>query len=108
MKTFAEYQIIGRVGRIIPAGPTLKVSVGADYGRKNDDGTWESKMFWNTITVFNENMIRWARSSLGTGDLIHVRGTIREVSYDKDGETRYGVSLSVDQLDLLAKKQNAA
>lgn len=40
MKTFAEYQIIGRVGRIIPAGPTLKVSVGADYGRRNDKGEW--------------------------------------------------------------------
>lgn len=108
MKTFAEYQIIGRVGRIIPAGPTLKVSVGADYGRKNDEGVWESKMFWNTVTVFNENMIRWAKTSLSTGDLIHVRGTIREVSYDKDGKTRYGVSLSADQLDLLAKKQDAA
>lgn len=108
MKTFAKYQIIGRVGRIIPAGPTLKVSVGADYGRRNDEDMWESKMFWNTVTVFNENMVRWPRANLGTGDLIHVRGTIREVSYDKDGETRYGVSLAADQLDFLAKKQDAA
>ena len=108
MKTFAEYQIIGRIGRVIPAGSALKVSVAADYGRRNDKGAWEEKPFWNTVTVFNENMIRWARDNLGTGDLIHVRGTIREVSYDKDGETRYGVSLSADQLDLLAKKQGAA
>lgn len=35
MKTFAKYQIIGRVGRIIPAGPTLKVSVGVDYAPYN-------------------------------------------------------------------------
>lgn len=65
-------------------------------------------MFWNTVTVFNENMTRWAWTNLGIGDLIHVRGTIREISDDKDGETRYGVSLSTDQLDLLAKKQEVA
>lgn len=40
MKTFAEYQIIGRVGNITPAGSTLKVSIAAEYGRKNDKGDW--------------------------------------------------------------------
>ena len=41
MKTFAEFQIIGRVGNVTAAGPTLKVSIAADYGRKNDKGEWE-------------------------------------------------------------------
>ena len=53
MKTFAEFQIIGRVGNVTAAGPTLKVSIAADYGRKNDKGEWESRPFWNTVTIFN-------------------------------------------------------
>lgn len=38
MKTFAEDQIIGRVGSVTPAGSTLKVSIAADYGKKNVRG----------------------------------------------------------------------
>ena len=96
MKTFAEFQIIGLIGNVTPAGPTLKVSVAADYGRKNDKGEWEGKPFWN--------IVKWARDNLGQGDLVHARGTIRETSYDKDGETRYGVTLAADQFDRLAAK----
>jgi len=104
MRTFAEYQIIGHVGSITPAGSTLKVSIAADYGRKNDRGEWDSKPHWNTVTLFNENTVKWARDNLGPGDLVHVRGTIRETSYEKDGETRYGMTLAADQFDRLAAR----
>lgn len=105
MKTFSEYQIFGRVGNITPAGSTLKVSIAADYGRKNEKGEWEGKPYWNTVTIFNENTVRWAKVNLGTGDLVHARGTIRETSYEKDGETRYGVTLAAEQFDLLCSKE---
>ena len=107
MKTFSEYQIIGRVGNVTPAGPTLKVSIAADYGRKTDKGEWEGWAYWNTVTLFNESIIRWARDNLGQGDLVHVRGTLRETSYDKDGETRYGVTLAAEQFDRLLSKERA-
>ena len=102
MKTFAEFQIIGRVGNVTPAGPTLKVSIAADYGRKTDKGEWEVKPYWNTVTIFNESIVRWARDNL-----VHVRGTLRETSYDKDGETRYGVTLAADQFNRLVAKDKA-
>ena len=105
MKTFAEFQIIGHVGKIIPAGSTLKVSLAADYGRKNDKSEWEPRPHWNTVTLFNENVVHWAKENLGPGDLVHARGTIRETSYDKDGETRYGITLAADQFDRLAAKE---
>ena len=105
MKTFAEFQIIGRVGNVTPAGSTLKVSIAADYGRKNDKGEWEARPYWNTVTLFNDNTVRWAKDNLGQGDLVHARVTIRETSYDKDGETRYGVTLAADQFDRLVAKE---
>uniref|UniRef100_UPI003F698490 hypothetical protein n=1 Tax=Paracoccus aeridis TaxID=1966466 RepID=UPI003F698490 len=48
--------------------------------------------------------LRWAKVNLGPGDLVHARGTIRETSYEKDGETRYGVTLAAEQFDLLCPK----
>ena len=104
MKTLAEYQILGYVGQITEAGPTLKVRLAADYGRRNDKGDWDSKSFWNTVTIFNENVVKWAKENIEKGDFVHARGTIRETSYDKDGETIYGVTLAADQFSLLAKK----
>lgn len=38
MKTIAEYQVIGHVGKITPVSAALKLPVAADYGRKNDRG----------------------------------------------------------------------
>ena len=106
MTTLAEFQITGRVGNITPAGSTLKGSIAADYDRRNDKGEWEGRPYWNTVTLFNESIVRWAsRDNLGQGDLVHVRGTLRETSYDRDGETRYGVTLAADQFDRLVAKE---
>lgn len=41
------------------------------------------------------------------GDLVHVRGTIRQTSYEKDGQTVYGVTLAADDFDLLGSKARA-
>lgn len=106
MKTFAEFQTMGRVGKVIPAGSTLRISIAADYGRRNDKGEWEARPFWNTVTLFNENVVSWARENIVPGDLVFARGTIRETSYERDGEPVYGVTLAAEQFDLLAKKRD--
>lgn len=46
----------------------------------------------------------WARDNLGQGDQVHVRGTMRESSYEKDGETRYGMTLAAEFFDRLIAK----
>ena len=105
MKTFAEYQIIGRVGNIKEVGNTLRVSIAAEYGKRNNNGDFESNPFWNEVTIFNDNTAKWVRENVQPGDLVHTRGTIRQTSYEKDGTTVYGMTLASNQFDLLARKQ---
>ncbi len=104
MQTFAEFQIIGRIGKINKAGATLKISIAADYGKRSENGSWDSKPFWNTVTIFNEKAVHWIKDNVQVGDLVHTRGTIRETSYEKDGATLYGVTLAGDEFSRLAKK----
>lgn len=104
MRTFAEFQIIGRVGKITTAGPTLKINLAAEYGRTDKDGTFRHNTFWNTVTLFEERQIAWITKNVAVGDLVHARGTIRETSWEKDGETRYGVTLAAREFSLLARK----
>ncbi|NVK55433.1 MAG: single-stranded DNA-binding protein [Alteromonadaceae bacterium] len=105
MRTFAEFQIIGRVGKIKEVGPTLRVSVAAEYGRKDGNGDFQGNPYWNEITIFNENAVRWVRDNVSAGDLVHTRGTIRQTEYERDGQTVYGMTLAANDFDLLHKKQ---
>ena len=107
MRTFSEFQIIGHVGKVRSVGPTLRVDIAADYGRKDDAGQFQSNPYWNEVTLFNDRVIAWARDTLKPGDLVHARGTIRQTRWDKDGQTVYGVTLAAEDLDLLAAKAQA-
>lgn len=108
MRTFAEFQIIGHVGKLKKVGPTLRVDVAAEYGGKDEAGEFKSKPYWNEVTLFNERVVAWVTENVKAGDLVHVRGTIRQTSYEKDGQTKYGVTLAADAFDLLAQKAQAA
>ena len=35
MRTFAEFQTMGRVGKVKEVGTTLRISIAAEYGRKD-------------------------------------------------------------------------
>ena len=106
MNTFAEFQIIGRVGKIQKTGKFLIVSIAAEYGRKNDNGEFESKPFWNQVTIFNEKTVAWIEKNVAVGDLVHSRGDIRQDNYEnQDGETVYTVKLAATEFNRLAKKQ---
>ena len=107
MKTHAEFQIIGVVGKLIEAGSVLKVSVAADYGTRDDRGEYQSNSFWNTVTIFNERTAAWVRENVAPGDMVHTRGTLRETSYEKNGAPVYGITLAADQFDLIRKKTAA-
>ena len=108
MRTFSEFQIIGHVGKVRAVGPTLRVDIAADYGRKDETGHFQSNPYWNEVTLFNDRVIAWARDTLKPGDLVHARGTVRQTRYDKDGQTVYGVTLAAEDLDLLSAKAQAA
>ena len=105
MRTFAEFQIIGRVGKIKEVGTTLRVSIAAEYGRRDDKGDFQSNPYWNEVTLFNEKVIKWAKANIAAGDLVHTRGTVRQTKWEKDGEAQYGMTFAADDFDLLMKKQ---
>ena len=105
MRGTAEFQIIGRIGRIATVGSTLKINIASDYPRKQDDGSWDDNTHWNTVTVFNERTIEWIKANTKPGDLVHARGRIRNGSYEKDDDTVYTTDLVTTEFLLLAKHQ---
>ena len=105
MRGTAEFQIIGRIGRIARVGSTLKINIASDYPRKKDDGSWDANTHWNTVTVFAERTIGWIDANCTPGDLVHVRGRIRNGSYEKDGATVYTTDLITTEFLMLAKHQ---
>ena len=107
MRTFSEFQIIGHVGKVRAVGPTLRVDIAADYGRKDETGQYKSNPYWNEVTLFGERLVAWADANVKKGDLVHVRGTIRQTSYEKDGQTVYGMTLAANDFDLLGSKARA-
>lgn len=104
MKTFAEFQIIGRVGKVKELGSTLRVSLAAEYGRRDNNGDFQPTPFWNEVTIFNERTISWVKANVQPGDLVHARGTVRQTDYQKDGETVYTVTLAAKNFDRLCSK----
>ncbi len=100
MRTFAEFQIIGRVGKTKEVGKTLRVTLAAEYGRNDDKGEFQSKPYWNEVTLFNDNVIKWAKENVKPGDIVHARGTLRQAQWEnKEGGTEYGVTLAADDFD---------
>lgn len=100
MRTFAEFQIMGRVGKTKDVGNTLRVTVAAEYGRKDNSGDFQPNAYWNEVTIFNENVIKWVKENTQPGDLVHVRGTLRQTSWENNsGGTEYGMTLAADDFD---------
>ena len=100
MRTFAEFQTMGRVGKVKEVGTTLRVSIAAEYGRKDNNGDFQTNPYWNEVTIFNENVIKWAKDNVAPGDLVHARGTIRQTQWENNsGGTEYGITMAADDFD---------
>ena len=106
MRNIAEFQIIGRVGQIKPVGTTLRVTIAANYGRKDQNGEWQDVAYWNEITIFADGLKRYVEKNVEQGDLVHARGRLRQTSYEKDGQTVYGVTLACNEFGRLATKSD--
>jgi single-stranded DNA-binding protein len=103
MKNIAEFQIIGRVGTMKTVGPTLRVSVCANYGAKDDAGEWQEQPYWNEVTIFQDSIKGWVQEHVSKGDLVFARGRIRQGRYSKDGIERFAVDLNCDEFSRLAR-----
>lgn len=100
MQNIAEFQIIGRIGKIDRAKDVTHLSVAANYNRRDGD-EWKTDTHWNRVTLFGKLRDRLAMAD--TGDLVRVTGRVRQSSYEAEGATRYTVDLLADGIAILAK-----
>ena len=104
MRTFAKHFTQGYVGKIKEVGTTLKISISSSYRQRNQNGDYEDRTYWNTVTVFDDKRMKFIRDHVSEGDLVQAEGMIREDSYDKDGETVYTTVLVASDFQLLSTK----
>ena len=102
MKTFAEFQILGRIGKVREVGQTTRVSICANYAFKDRNGETKDKPYWNEITIWSESARKYVRDYAKPGDLVVARGTLKQGSFEKDGEKVYTVDLNCDDFSILA------
>ena len=94
MKNLAEFEIIGRVGRIMAHDNATRISICANY-RYQDDGVWKDDPHWNEVVVFNRQLRKYVSEKLTKGALVHARGRIRRNHFEDaiTNETRFTTDL---------------
>lgn len=94
MKNLAEFQLIGRVGRITPLDGGTRVTVCANYRRQEGD-KWTDDPHWNEVVVFNKRLRDYISNHVDKGALVHTRGRLRQNRYtDREtGEERFTVDM---------------
>ena len=101
MTQLCELTQIGRIGNVKEVGQNLMISVASDASYKKD-GEWMNRANWIEHTVFGrrDKMKDWALDTLQAGDLVFIRSTPSQTSWEKDGEKRYGYTMAVTELKL--------
>ena len=108
MRNIAEFTLIGRVGTIKQVGKTLRVSICANYPFKGDKGQWRDDAHWNEVTIFTKAIQSYVSEHVSKGDLVHVRGRLRQSSFERDGQRVYTVDLIAHELGRLAQASERA
>lgn len=105
-KNRAEFDIIGRVGKIKPFDNATRISICSNYRRQDAEGNWGEDPHWNEVVVFNKRHRDYIKNHISTGDLVATRGKLKQSSFtDKDGEERFTTDLIALDFSGLAKKQ---
>jgi single-strand DNA-binding protein len=105
MKNIAEFTIIGRIGKVEVLNTATRLSIASNYRRRGEDGSYADDTHWNTVVVFAESTRCYIGEHVARCDLVMARGRLRQSSWDKDGETRYGVDLICFDFARLAPRQ---
>ena len=74
MKNFAEFQILGRVGKIKEFDGKVNVTVCANYPTKKDGETRDNP-HWNEVSIFAEAVRNYTTKYAKAGDLVFRPGT---------------------------------
>jgi single-strand DNA-binding protein len=105
MTQLCELTQIGRIGNVKEVGQNLMISVASDASYRRD-GEWVNRANWIEHTVFGrrDKMKDWALDTLQAGDLVFIRSTPSQTTWEKDGEKRYGYTMTVTELKLMTAK----
>lgn len=105
MKNIAEFIIIGRIGKVEVLNTATRLSIASNYRRRSENGSYADDTHWNTVVVFAESTRCYIGEHVARDDLVMARGRLRQSSWDKDGDTRYGVDLICLDFARLAPRQ---
>jgi single-strand DNA-binding protein len=108
MRNIAEFTLIGRVGTVRQVGKTVRVSICANYPFKDDKGQWKDDAHWNEVTIFTKSIQSYVSERVSKGNLVHVRGRLRQNSFERDGQRIYTVDLIVQEFGRLAQGSERA
>ena len=87
-KFVAEFSIIGRLGKVDAGEKVTRISIATEENRKVDD-EWETKTYWNNVTLFGKDAERAQKAEVGS--TVRVTGTFNQTEWEsEDGEKRYG------------------
>ena len=103
MKNIAEFTIIGRVSSTKTLGKAVRVTIASNYRLKDERGAWREDTHWNEVTVFSPTTQAYIEEHITKGDLVHVRGRLRQSSYERNGIRVYTVDLVASSFSRLAQ-----
>ena len=95
-------QVNGREGPIAKAQLTAISNVRWGSGEAREEEA--TAILWTLWGVQAENAAKF----LGKGSHVNVVGRVRNHTYDKDGETIYGLAFTCEEIDYLDTKAQAA
>lgn len=99
-QNIAEFQIIGRIGRITSREKVSYVRVAANYNRRDGD-EWKTETLWNSVVCFSNLTAKVEAAA--KGDLIYITGRMHETSQGEGNELVYRTELIADTFSVLAK-----
>jgi single-strand DNA-binding protein len=101
-----ELTQIGYVASVRTIGNNVLVRIASNANYKNGEGQWIERTFWNEHTIFERQagLRKWAAETLKRGDLVFARSAAFQTEWEKDGETRYGQTFALIELNLLCAK----
>jgi single-strand DNA-binding protein len=108
MRNIAEFTLIGWVGTTQQVGNTVRVSICANYSFKDDKGQWKEDAHWNEVAIFTKSVQSYVNEHVSRGDLIHVRGRLRQNSFERDSRRIYTVDLIDQEFGRLAQGSDRA
>jgi single-strand DNA-binding protein len=108
MKNIAEFTIIGRVSSTKTLGKAVRVTIASNYRLKGERGAWREDTHWNEVTVFSPTTRSYIAEHITKGDLVHVRGRLRQSSYERNGSRVYTVDLVASSFSRLAQGSDRA